>query len=302
MTTLIPGSLWQTLLATTKQALASGALLSVPTDQAVIEQDGVRWLVRVLAGLKRKDEARRLQDEASRIGRPANPFLPPERDLTVGAVSDTHIAVLNKFNVVEHHLLIVTRAFEEQEALLTLADWQALWTCMAEYGSLGFYNGGKEGGASQEHKHLQVVPLPFSPDGPDVPVEPLLAGAVVDANGLGTVPAFPFRHAFVRLEKALWKTPADAAIVCSRHYSRMLKQAGMIPPDVRELTRQSLPYCLLATRRWMLLVPRTAEHFGDISLNSLAYAGSFFVRDETQLEKLRAAGPMQALAAVALPW
>jgi ATP adenylyltransferase len=273
----------------------------MPTDETFIDAGGVRYIVRVLSGLRRKDEARRAQDAAAAAGRNVNPFLPPEPALTVGEVSDTHVAVLNKFNVVERHLLIVTKRFEDQETLLTPADWLALWTCMAEYDSLGFYNGGKEGGASQEHKHLQVVPLPFSSTGPAVPAEPLLASATFDRNGMGTIPAFPFRHSFVRLEPDLWKMPDRAAEVCFQYYVRMLQHAGMTPPLAEGLTRQSLPYCLLVTREWMLLVPRSREHFGGISLNSLAYAGSFFVRDPGQLEELRAAGPLQALAAVALP-
>ena len=301
MDLLRPGTLWQTILRTTGQALASGALLPVATDQAFIDADGVQYLVRVLAGLRRKDEARKAQDDAARGGRQANPFLPPEPGLTVGEISDTHVAVLNKFNVVEHHLLIVTRGFEHQETLLTPADWQALWTCMAEYESLGFYNGGKEGGASQDHKHLQVVPLPLASTGPSVPVEPLLAEARIDGTGIGTVPAFPFLHSFARLAPDLWRSPAEAARTGGLLYGQMLERVGMAPPAAEGLTRQSRPYCLLVARNWMLLVPRSREHFEDISLNSLAYAGSFFVRDREQLDRLRTAGPMNALAAVALP-
>jgi ATP adenylyltransferase len=51
----------------------------------------------------------------------------------------------------------------------------------------------------------------------------------------------------------------------------------------------------------MLLVPRSREHFEEISLNALAFAGSFFVRNEEQLGILKTAGPLKALAAVAFP-
>ena len=44
----------------------------------------------------------------------------------VADVSDTHLCLLNKFNVIEHHLLIVTRKFEHQETLLTVRDFQAV--------------------------------------------------------------------------------------------------------------------------------------------------------------------------------
>src|SRR5512138_946198 len=128
MTVFTPGTLWDRIITTGRQAIASGSLLSIPTDQAVIEQSGVRFLVRVLAGLRRKDDARKEQDAAARAGKPVNPFLPTEPALTIGRISDTHIAVLNKFNVVDHRLLIVTAAYEDQETLLTPADWNALWT------------------------------------------------------------------------------------------------------------------------------------------------------------------------------
>jgi sulfate adenylyltransferase (ADP) / ATP adenylyltransferase len=81
----------------------------------------------------------------------------------------------------------------------------------------------------------------------------------------------------------------------------MLSRAGMTPPPLTGSARQSLPYCLIVTRSWMLLVPRSREFFEDISLNSLAFAGSFFVRNERQLDRLKSFGPMNALRSVALP-
>jgi len=294
-------TLWQDILRTTERALAARALLPVPTNEEFIEDHGVRFFVRVLAGLRKKAEARKEQDEAERAGKTVDPFLPPEKDLTVAEVSDTHIAVLNKFNVVEHHLLIVTRHFEDQDMLLTLSDLEALWACMGPFDSLGFYNGGAAGGASQKHKHLQLVPLPLAKSGPAVPVEPLLKRAGFDAKGIGTIPAFDFRHAFVRLPDELWKNPLDAAKRTYDIYGDMLLHVGMTPPASTGLTPQSLPYCLLLTRDWLLLVPRSREHFEDISFNSLAYAGSFFVWNEQQLARLRDYGPLHALKEVSLP-
>ncbi len=80
----------------------------------------------------------------------------------------------------------------------------------------------------------------------------------------------------------------------------MLRHVGLDSPQNSGLTLQSAPYCFLVTRGWMLLVPRSKEFFGDISLNSLAFVGSLFVRNEQQLESLKNVGPMNALKAVAL--
>ncbi len=291
------GTLWARIKTTTEHALATGAQLPIRTNQAVIGQDGIRYFVRVLESLKRKDEAQKNQSPSQ--ARQANPFLPPEPDLTVGPVTDTHVAVLNKFNVVENHLLIVTRQFEAQTTLLTLADFEALWACMAEYDSLGFYNGGTEAGASQRHKHLQVVPLPLGAEGPSVPTEPLFPA--VSPGMLMTVPKFPFVNVFTQIDPTHFKSAARAAREMFDLYSRMLAHVGMQAPLPDRLTLQSRPYCLLVTRTWVLLVPRSREFVDRISLNSLAYAGSFFVRDSEQLELLRSRGVMNALTEVSVP-
>lgn len=51
-----------------------------------------------------------------------NPFLPYDEDLWVQHLSDSHTLLLNKFNLVDHHVLVVTRAFESQDDALTAAD------------------------------------------------------------------------------------------------------------------------------------------------------------------------------------
>ena len=286
------GTLWHSLVRTRSHALTSGALRSFPTVHAFIEDRGVRFFVRVLSSLREKSEARTKQD--------ADPFLPPEKDLTVADITDTHVAVLNKFNVVDHHLLIVTRRFEDQDSLLTLLDFEALWLCLAEYNGLGFYNGGREAGASQQHKHLQMVPLPLAPAGPPVPIAPLLPGPGPIA-AVGTIPAFSFLNSYVRLRPDMVDTPREAAIETFELYTAMLKSVGMNAPGASTLIRRSQPYCFIVTREWMLLVPRSREHFEGISLNSLAYAGSFFVWNKEQLERLRDFGPINALRTVSMP-
>ncbi len=294
------GTLRQSLERTTENALKTGALHPVPTDYAFIEDSGIRFFVRILASLRRKDEARKEQEAATEAGKNVNVFLPPENDLVVAAITDTHQAILNKFNVVEHHLLIITRHFEDQDTLLNLKDFEALWICMAEYNGLGFYNGGREAGASQQHKHLQMVPLPMAPVGPPIPIEPLLAKSG-KAGGLGLVPEFPFLHSFVRLDRDLVASPKRAAKETFKLYSAMLKSVGMTAPAEAGPTRQSMPYCFLVTREWMMLVPRSREHFEGISINSLAFAGSLYVRDKQQFVRLKAFGPMNALRSVTIP-
>ena len=295
------GTLWQQIVRVTEKALLTGALLPIPTGYEFVADSGILFLVRILSGLRLKDEARKQQEkEFSTTGKQINPFLPYENDLFVANISDTHVAVLNKFNVLEHHLLIITREFEDQESLLTPHDFQAFWTCMAEYNGLGFYNGGEAAGASQRHKHLQIVPLPLLPKGPQVPIEPLLAKARFEGP-FGTLPAFPFLHVFAHIKSGTVKSPPDAAENTFEVYSAMLRKVGMASPDREGLQRQSGPYCLIITRDWMLLVPRSREFFDSVSVNALGFAGALLVRNEEQMERVKSCGPMTVLREVALP-
>lgn len=297
----VNGTLWQKIVQATEHAHSVGALLSVPTESEFIYDNGMRFFVRILSGLRHKDEARKQQEQENSItGKQADPFLPYDKDLFVADISDTHVAVLNKFNVVEHHLLIITRDFEDQETLLTLQDFKALWTCMAEYNGLGFYNAGEAAGASQRHKHLQIVPLPIASEGPETPIEPLLIKAVFKGD-FGTVPAFRFLHVLVRLNPEIVKSPMNAAEKTFEFYCEMLRRVNMISPDSEGLKMQSGPYCLLVTRKWMLLVPRSREFFDSISINSLGFAGALLVRNKEQMERAKSFGPMNMLKDVALP-
>ncbi len=293
---LEPGELYPALLERTHRAIACGALHRIETEQHVIEESGVRFLVRSVSGLRRKSKTK----PKHQPGQPVTPFLPPEPELTLGALSATHTAVLNKFNVLEQHLLIVIRHFEHQETLLTRADLEALWYSLREIDGLGFYNGGGAAGASQIHKHLQLVPLPLTPDGTPVPIEPLFDTSVVSGK-IVRIPQLPFRHAFCRLPEGLWRNPGEAAARSQRLYAAMLHHCAIAGVRQVGAIRQSAPYNLLLRRGWMLLVPRTREHFGTISINGLGYAGSLFVRDAAELRLVAEAGPLGVLAGVSLP-
>jgi sulfate adenylyltransferase (ADP) / ATP adenylyltransferase len=290
---LQPGTLWTSVKQRTEHGLKCGALLSIATEFEFVEQDNVRFLVRILSNLNRKKAAKEKQEKQSATsGQEFNPFLPYEEDLFVADISDTHVCILNKFNVVDYHLLIITRAFEEQENLLTLEDFTAMWACLADFDGLAFYNSGKTAGASQRHKHLQLVPLPLAPSGPQIPIEPLLTSAKFsDSNS--TLAGIPFIHAFAPLNSNWVQSPFAGAQTTVEVYRTLLDGVGL---DAMQLGA----YNLLMTREWMLIVPRSHEHFQSISVNSLGFAGALLVRNAAEMDILKAQGPMTILKNVAI--
>lgn len=291
---LQPGTLWERAVAQSRYALESGALYPIPTESTVIEQNGIRFLVRILSSLARKEEAKQ-QQQVEKSDKNFNPFLPYDRDLFVADLSDTHVCLLNKYNVVDHHLLIITRDFEDQETLLTLNDFVALWVCLAEVEGLGFYNSGKLAGASQRHKHLQLVPLPLLPTGENIPIETAFTTAMWDGPVGKT--SLPFRHAICRLSWNEQLSPQQAAQISLDAYYTLLNVLDLYRSADRQLIGA---YNLLVTRQWMLIVPRRQEQFGSIPVNSLGFAGTLFVRSQEQFEQLQGISPLNLLKGVAV--
>ena len=294
---LEPGKLWNRIVEQTKYARHCGALQSIETDYQFIEQNGISFLVRSLSNIVRKEQAQQQKKKLQKItNQEFDPFLPYEEDLFIADISPTHLCLLNKFNVVDHHLLIVTRAFEDQVNLLNLADFLALWLCMQEVDGLAFYNGGKIAGASQRHKHLQLIPLPFIAEECYLPIKTVVANAVFNDN-VGQVPQFPFRHAIALLDLTASDSPTEKARKMLACYYSLLQKVCLAVDKNSPI--QSGAYNMLATRDWMMIVPRSQESFSSISINSLGFAGSLFVRDRQQIKLLQEMKPMTILSKVA---
>ena len=203
--------------------------------------------------------------------------------MLIAKLSETHLCLLNKFPVIAGHSLIVTRGFEHQTQRLNESDFDALSRVLIEVDGLGFYNAGKTAGASEPHKHLQVVPLPLTSDTMDAPI--------ADWFGHSELP-FPHRHA--KLPPSIWERPEYAAEEILVRYDDMIRAF-----DLEGADDTTEPYNLLVTRRWMLLVPRRREHYAGFSINGLGFAGSLLVKNSTQLQVLQTEGPMVALQHVA---
>lgn len=297
VTSLIqPGTLWQRTQQTTKSARQCGSLKSIETEYQLIEQDDIRFVVRTKGNLTRKERAKQEQTQKEqKTGKRCDPFLPYEPDMFVGDISDSHICLLNKFNVVDNHLLIVTRDFEPQTDLLNVEDFAALWFCLQEIDGLAFFNGGEAAGASQDHKHLQLIPLPFMADVVHLPIAPAISKIAFE-NSFGTVESFSFCHQVARLNLSVADSPQKAAEIMLERYYSLLERVGL---TANSDAQQPPAYNFLATREWMLIVPRSQGSFKSIPINSLGFAGSLFVRDRHSWELLQQITPLKLLEKVA---
>lgn len=294
------GTLRAMVEARTAYAIQCGAIQRISTRFERLEQGGVTFLIRIVSNLARKVQVTPDRQNVSRSSdTKSNPFLPYDQNLFMADVSETHVCLLNKFNVLDHHLLMVTRSFQEQESLLTVNDFHAVMVCLAEFEGLVFYNAGQAAGASQRHKHLQMVPLPLTQEEmPHIPMEPLLNTAMFE-GGIGWVPDLPFTHVLTRMDPEWLASPWNGAHELWSLYLMMLGAVGLSSGEKDVEPISPAPYNLLVTRDWIFLVPRSTECFKGLSVNALGFAGALLVKDEKQLDLLKTCGPMTVLQQVA---
>jgi ATP adenylyltransferase len=312
---LAPAGLAERVADRFRTSAVDGSRHPLSTREEIVEDGGLRFVVRVLAargGVAAAErtaagEANGAPGEA--IGAAAakgaagaangaagqraaasraSPFLPPyDPGLLIGAISSTHVCLLNKYNVVDRHLLIVTRELEDQARPLTAVDLRAAWTCLEAIDGLVFYNSGPAAGASQSHKHLQLVPFPLGPDAERFPFDRAIRSAL--ASRLDHVPGLGYRHRLVPLR--------DDLETAHRAYLDLASLFAL----AREGGRRMAPYNLLMTRDWMVVVPRSSGACGPIEVNALGFAGALLVRGEEPLALVRQLGPRQVLCRVGFP-
>ncbi len=273
------------LSAARARALSARALKPIAVEGETVVDRGVPFRVEWISSLAMKDLAGlpRAGDKA----KGANPFLPYERDLWAADVSGTHVAILNKFPVWSGHFLVITTSYVNQEAPLDLADAAAMAIVLTAMDGLVFYNSGAAAGASQSHRHLQMLPG----------FEPAITALTPSDGAFGEVrqaPSLPFRHIFCRLDRSAAQRGDLTGPQLLRLVAEACRAAGVTCQDGR-----MSPYNLLLTRDWLIIVPRRQESVDGLSLSALGYCGLIGLRTPDQIELVRRLGPMHMLSEAA---
>ncbi|KDD75174.1 hypothetical protein H632_c828p1 [Helicosporidium sp. ATCC 50920] len=310
--------LWRRVSEVSESAAASGALRQFDTSTSTLwdERLKVQALLSVAQNLQAKPSCSPAQSESEARTTPqrsSNPFLPYEEALWVGHLSATHTLLLNKFCVTPDHVLVVTRAFEAQSDPLSAADLEATYQVVAAHpdDALAFYNSDALAGASQAHRHLQVLPLPLEagPGGRSnanergeagsrqapYPTHPLLSATSPAPSPVTALPCVAFA---ARLE-LLPHPPRLRGEVLLKTYRALLNAAvaeaslrcpAYPPPSPAGSPAAQPSHNLLFSRDRMALVLRGSSHAGSLAVNALAFAGTLFVKSEEQLVEAKQLG------------
>jgi sulfate adenylyltransferase (ADP) / ATP adenylyltransferase len=70
----------------------------------------------------------------------------------------------------------------------------------------------------------------------------------------------------------------------------------------RNSTVEQLSYNVVLTREYLQIMPRSAEASGDVSVNALGGAGTFFVKRQEQLRYVEQRTPGRVLSDVGFQW
>lgn len=261
--------------AVSAEALTQGALVPLQTrvhDLPALHPFVVRELL--------SRSPRHLRPE----GPKPNPFLPWDQPLEVDRFGGSHVLLLNKYPVQANHLLVITQQWQPQGGWIATEDWAVVARVGADFGGLWFFNSGATAGASQPHRHLQVLPRQAGES--SCPLAPLLRSQLA-----GAAPPWPWAY---RLSPR-WDAAGGRDL--PELYRRHALALGLGSPAAEAMPRH--PYNLLFDDDWFLSVRRVREHGAGFSVNGLGFAGYLLSTERSDRDWLERQGGWALLAAVA---
>ncbi len=266
---------WQRARAVSEEALRQGALVPLSTR----EEPSRGWEPFIVRRLLSRPPR-----HLGEAGPKPNPFLPWDRPLQVDLLGPGHVLLLNKYPVQECHLLVITQEWKPQSGWLEPIDWEAVETVAADTGGLWFFNSGATAGASQPHRHLQL--LPRSPGEQSCPLSSLFVEQLERQ-------AREWPWAYRLSARGDGRTDNDLPGLYATH----CRELGLGEPGIDPAPRH--PYNLLFDDRWFLTVRRVREHCAGFSVNGLGFAGYLLSTDASDGSWLARHGPWALLAEVA---
>ncbi|KAL0956341.1 hypothetical protein HGRIS_002491 [Hohenbuehelia grisea] len=309
-------------------ALASGDLLYFPSTVEKHDELGVQFEIRLCTALQKKPalptphfdtapDPAPVELSAETKTEKFNPFAPPyNENLYVGELRDEeseqeYVILLNKYSVVQHHFLLVSKAFESQSSPLTPPDLIQAYSLLLAAKKAGknffaFYNCGENSGASQPHKHIQFIPIDESDDGP--PVERLARKMKLEKEERPfTISALPYANHIYRFPSSLPSSSREVQehILCQVFVALLDLAISTIRHDP-EYPAARPSYNVILTPEHLHVIPRRAETYtleesGDeLSVNSLGFAGMLLVKSDEQMEAVKKKEIGKILRGVAL--
>ncbi|UPK89221.1 hypothetical protein LCI18_000156 [Fusarium solani-melongenae] len=312
------------------RALGQKELTFYSTEVAVLTLGGVPFQLRFAPGLSRKPEPgaapatphshaqaeadphhvpKADEEDIKRQARKArmlanDPFNNPPEALRISDLGPSHYLVLNKFAIAAEHFILATNDFKDQDHLLERDDFVAIRTCIDGYenpdggdGLFTFFNSGEFSGASQAHRHVQMIPISRMKDGlgPDSPWSVVADKPTVKDKLLGNIVT---NLPFTAIARNISGMDADQlhTTYLDMYQKGCIVEATITRPPKHESESplegpSRISYNLAMTKDTMVLLPRLSDkiHLEDdeakplgikLSVNGTILAGTVLVKEE----------------------
>ena len=266
---------WRRALEKTESCIKNGKILPLKTTnitkQIYKKND---FIIRKLDSIKFSKNLN--------IGPVTNPFSPWDKDLEIASIGENHQLILNKYPVQKGHILLITNSWKPQEGWLEINDWSAIKEVNNDTSGLWFFNSGPLAGASQPHRHIQLLRrnvnqkscpreewfLKFDKNTKNK--DKLIENIIVKKFDLNNN------------VKELYDT-----------YINISKEIGIGDP-LSDNSPKS-PYNLLITNRWLSIIKRKSDFVHGFSINGLGFSGYILVTERCDTNFLKQNGPEKLL-------
>ena len=216
------------------------------------------------------------------IGPSLNPFDPYETALVVDKIGENHHLILNKYPVQVGHILLITNSWKPQVGWLEKDDWNAIKSVNDDTSGLWFFNSGPLAGASQPHRHIQL--LRRRSEEVSCPREDWFLNLAGNSNGNEKLGERTIAKAF---------NINNESINLYDVYIELADKIGLGNPEIDYVPKY--PYNMLLTNNWIALIRRERDYVHGFSINSLGFAGYILVTEKSDYNYLAKNGPEKLL-------
>ncbi len=273
---------WLKALKLTKEAINKGAL--IPLETKIINNNSNLYIpfeIRYLISDK--------PDHLKTVKSDINPFLPWDKRLEISQINNSHILILNKYPVQLGHMLLITNDWQPQNGWLRYKDMQALATVNNDTTGLWFFNSSPEAGASQPHRHIQLLRRNKSES--MCPRNRWFLDLITSTTNTKNILASSTK--VLPLNDIKSKIESDELY---NKYIRLCIQIGIGDPNIDDKPKN--PYNLIITPEWIAVVKRCRDCVKGISINALGFAGYLLATKDSDMEWLERNGPVKLLERV----
>ena len=269
--------IWSKALETNRKAVDCGAL--IPLDTVKYNSNNI-YCDYELRFLKSP-----IPKYLIEYGPKRNPFIPWDSRLEIEPVNYKHTLILNKYPVQIGHMLLITNTWEAQNGWLNIDDFKAIVKVDNDTTGLWFFNSSKEAGASQPHRHFQLLPR-HSNDLICPRYEWFCSLLNNDSDNSSEI-----SHC-ISIKSRIKDHDSKANDLFSS-YKNMAKEMNM--GDMGSIRKPLKPYNLLITSEWIALIIRKTDRSNGFSINALGFAGYFLGTKRSNVDNLINFGPEKIL-------